>query len=103
MRKFVNEIVRCAGYYIVMVIATAVMIPEKARAPLNRISAITIGAALIINVFRMLLGGDESVFFTRLARHLTTLMIVGYILVFLAALLADNMGDLFQVVVNVFQ
>jgi len=103
MRKFINEILRCVGYYIVMVIVTAVMIPAKAQPSMNKISAIAIIAALIINIFRMLLGGDESEFGTRVARHLTTFIFVAYILVFLAALLLDNFSDLLQVITHAFQ
>ena len=103
MRKFADEILRCAGYYIVMVVVTAVMIPSKAQAPLNRISAIAIGAALMINIFRLLLGGDESHLFTRIARHLTTIIFVGYILLFLAALMTDQFGELLRVVFYGFQ
>ena len=103
MKKFVTEILRCIGYYIVMVIVTAIMIPSKAQPPMNKISAITIIAAMIINIFRMLLGGDESEFGTRVARHLTTFIFVAYILAFLAALLLDNFGDLLQVIAHAFQ
>jgi len=103
MRKYANEVLRCIGYYMVMFIATAVMIPSSAQAAMNKISAITIGAALLINVYRMLLGGDESSFFTKLARRLTTMIFVGYILVFLAGLLTEHFGDLLQTVTNVFQ
>ena len=103
MRKFFNEILKCVGYYIIMVIVTAIMIPSKAQPPMNRISALAIIAALILNIFRMLLGGDESEFGTRIARHLTTFIFVAYILVFLAALLLDNFGDLLQVITHAFQ
>ena len=103
MNKYVKEFIRCSGYYIVMVILTLVMIPAKAQAPLLRISAIVIGAALLINIFSMILGGDQTSFSTRIARHLTSFIFISYVLLFLVVLLFDQFGELLLVITHAFQ
>ena len=95
MKKVFHEVLRCIGYYILMYVVTAVMIPERARGPLNKISGLVILAALLINLFRLFLGGDNDTGFLATAgRKITFILFTAYALTLIACLVFDGFVDL---------
>ena len=96
MRNVFHEVLRCIGYYILMVVVTAALVPEKARGPLNKISGLVILAALLINLFRLILGGgnNDSGFLSTAGRRLTFILFTVYALTLIACLVFDGFVDL---------
>ena len=93
MKRVIYKLIEAVVYYIIMHILIAIMITERYRLPLYKISAWGICSVTLFTMIELLLGGDEAPF-TNLFHKFTVLIFVIYAICFTGVMALDSFGEL---------
>ena len=92
MKRVFDKLLEAVIYYIVMYILISVMINERYRAPLYKMSGWGIFAATRFTMIKLLLGGDDAPFANSLNK-LTILVFILFGICFAGAMTFNSFGE----------
>lgn len=92
MKRVIDKLIEAVFYYIVMYILISVMINERYRPPLYKLSAWGILGATLFTMIELLLGGEDAPFANSLHKFTIFIFII-FAICFAGAMTFNSFGE----------